>query len=222
MIASSNGEDGETARIPDPLPSPAPRPDASARIIRWGVCLELSLAIVALVIGRAIGVDPLETVELSWEATARHLRAIVWGSVATLPMLAVMIGVEQVPWGPVRQLRNLVRHAIAPLFAQQTLGGLAAISAAAGWGEEMLFRGLLQTGLARWLDGGPGVCLAIALSSVAFGLAHCITPTYVVLATLIGSYLGWLFWISDQLLVPIVAHALYDFLALLYFVKWKK
>ena len=36
------------------------------------------------------------------------------------------------------------------------------------------------------------------------------------LAGLIGIYLGWLLAATDNLLVPIVAHAAYDFLALVY------
>ena len=56
--------------------------------------------------------------------------------------------------------------------------------------------------------------LALLLASLLFGLAHAITRTYVVLATVFGIYLGWLWTASGNLLVPIVAHALYDFVAL--------
>jgi membrane protease YdiL (CAAX protease family) len=49
-----------------------------------------------------------------------------------------------------------------------------------------------------------------------FGLAHPISTTYAVLASLIGIYLGFLFVATDNLLVPIVTHAAYDFLALVY------
>ena len=57
-------------------------------------------------------------------------------------------------------------------------------------------------------------------ASVLFGLAHPITPAYAVLAAMIGVYLGWLWLAFDKnLLVPITAHALYDFLALIYLVR---
>ena len=39
------------------------------------------------------------------------------------------------------------------------------------------------------------------------------------LAGLIGLYLGWLWLAVGNLLVPIVVHALYDFVALMYLVK---
>ncbi len=191
-------------------------------VLRWGVCLELALALVALIVGALVGVDPLETIELTWDAVPWHLAAISWGAAATLPMLTVMVLVEKAPARSVRRLRNLVRRFVAPLFGGETIVGLAVISAAAGLGEEILFRGLLQAGLASWFEGGFGTWFAIGVASLVFGMAHCISRAYVVLATVIGVYLGWLFWISDHLLVPIVAHGLYDFLALIYFVKWRR
>jgi len=35
------------------------------------------------------------------------------------------------------------------------------------------------------------------------------------LATVTGIYLGWLYWFSGGLVVPVLAHALYDFIALI-------
>jgi membrane protease YdiL (CAAX protease family) len=93
---------------------------------------------------------------------------------------------------------------------------LAVISALAGLGEEMLFRGVVQTLIER-ASGSPW--LAVAAASVLFGLAHPITRTYAVLAALIGVYLGWLFLANGNLLVPIVAHAAYDFVALVYLLR---
>jgi hypothetical protein len=46
-------------------------------------------------------------------------------------------------------------------------------------------------------------------------MAHCITPTYAVLAGVIGGYLGGLLEGANNILAPIVTHALYDFLAFL-------
>ena len=75
----------------------------------------------------------------------------------------------------------------------------------------MLFRGLIQGALGRWLGPGPG----LALASLCFVLLHPITPAYVVIASLMGAYLGGVWLASGNLLVVIVAHALYDFVALL-------
>ena len=88
------------------------------------------------------------------------------------------------------------------------------IAALAGLGEEVFFRGVMQTALA----GSVGVWAAVALASVVFGLAHFLTLTYAVYATVIGVYLGALLIVSGNLLVPILAHAVYDLLALVYLV----
>jgi membrane protease YdiL (CAAX protease family) len=48
---------------------------------------------------------------------------------------------------------------------------------------------------------------------------HPITRMYVVLCVLVGLYLGWLWMVTDNLLVPIVAHGAYDFFALVYLVR---
>ena len=107
-------------------------------------------------------------------------------------------------------VKQFTEEVIRPLFAPCTLFDLALIALLAGLGEEMLFRGILQPALGRWLGPWPGLVLA----SVLFGLLHPITGTYVVLAALIGAYLGYLFDLRQNLLVVIVAHALYDFVVL--------
>jgi membrane protease YdiL (CAAX protease family) len=112
----------------------------------------------------------------------------------------------------------MVREAeetVLPLLETCSLFDLALISLVAGVGEEALFRGVIQMGLANSL--GPWG--AIVVTAMLFGLVHFITPTYAVLAGLIGVYFGWLMTASENLLLPIVVHVLYDFLALTYVVR---
>jgi hypothetical protein len=195
------------------------RPLPSSGLVRWGVVVELSLAVLALSVGALVGFSPLQTVDLTWQALPEHVGAVLWGAAATLPMVPVVLLVEKAPLRPLRRLRNLVRRWIVPYFSGESVGRLALISASAGVGEEMLFRGLIQAGVAAWIGDGCGVWIGLATGSLAFGLAHSISLTYVVLATLIGAYLGWVFSASGHLLVPIVAHGLYDFLALSYLLR---
>jgi membrane protease YdiL (CAAX protease family) len=89
---------------------------------------------------------------------------------------------------------------------------LFGISVLAGVGEEALFRGLVQDTLAAWMPLG----VALALASLLFGLLHAVTPTYAVLATLMGAYLGGLYLWTGGLLAPMVTHGVYDFAVLLY------
>jgi hypothetical protein len=56
---------------------------------------------------------------------------------------------------------------------------------------------------------------------VIFGLLHFITPTYALLAGLMGAYFGLLLDAtgSRNLLGPILAHGLYDYLAFLVVIR---
>jgi membrane protease YdiL (CAAX protease family) len=80
----------------------------------------------------------------------------------------------------------------------------------------MLFRGVFQAVLSRW----AGTAVGLALASALFGLLHAITFTYAVLAGLAGAYLGALWLWTDNLLVSILVHALYDFVLLVYLIYW--
>ncbi len=191
-------------------------------IFRAGVVVEAGLALVAAFLGWMVGFNPTATIELTREAIPEHLRAVGWGVVATLPLAAAMWLLERYPLGPVRGLRRLVDEQVRPLFASLTVEQMALLSLAAGMGEETLFRGLLQAGLAEWIGPPQGVWIALVVASIAFGLCHYLSTTYFVLTLLIGVYLGWLFLWTGNLLAPLVTHALYDFLALVYLLRWRR
>lgn len=55
----------------------------------------------------------------------------------------------------------------------------------------------------------------LMLSNVLFGLLHCVTPLYGLLALFTGIYLGVMLDIGEErnLLTPMVVHGLYDFVA---------
>lgn len=95
-----------------------------------------------------------------------------------------------------------------PLLALAISIGLGA---AAGWGEEMLFRGVLQSEL----SDNIGELLALGSSAVIFGALHAVTPLYALLAGLASLYFGELFIQYHNLAVPIVCHGLYDVGALM-------
>ena len=64
-----------------------------------------------------------------------------------------------------------------------------------------------------------GLWPALLLASLLFGLAHAMTLTYLVLATLMGLYLGALYAWTDQLLAPMLTHFLYDWAALAWLLR---
>jgi membrane protease YdiL (CAAX protease family) len=109
-------------------------------------------------------------------------------------------------------MMRLVDELLVPAFARWTIGELLLVSLLAGVGEELLFRGVLQPALA----GSLGPWWALIAASLMFGLVHFLSVSYAVFATLMGVWLGVLWIASGNLLVPIVAHAAYDFLTLVY------
>lgn len=183
--------------------------------------VEIGLALIALAIGLFLGHSPLASVEFSAAAISQNMIAIAWGVLATIPMMLMLLVVERSCWGPLIRLRNVVFELIVPFFRKSSIVELALIAIAAGIGEEMLFRGIIQALLSEWLRGPYSVLVALLVASAIFGACHWITNTYAVLATLIGLLLGGLFVVTENLLAPITAHALYDFVALIYLVKWK-
>lgn len=135
---------------------------------------------------------------------------VIVGIIASVPMLGMFIALLRWPVGPLVHTQRLLLEVVRPLFRRCTLVEIGIISLLAGVGEEMLFRGVLQGTISRWIRPEIGLVAASAL----FGLAHLITPTYALAASLMGIYLGWLWQVSDNLMTPIVTHAVYDFFAL--------
>jgi membrane protease YdiL (CAAX protease family) len=159
--------------------------------------------LVALALGAWVGVKPLD--QLAWTG-----RGLAWGILATAPLLLGLWWTLRTRWPPAVRLVRLVVGRIGPLFVGSAPWELALVATLAGVGEELLFRGVVQTALAGHLP----VWGAVAVTAALFGLAHFLTPAYAVLAAGVGGYLGWLFAVTGNLLVPAVTHALYDLVAL--------
>jgi membrane protease YdiL (CAAX protease family) len=162
------------------------------------------------------GLAPL-AVFLGWLFDQPALGGFAWrvqdaalGVLAALPMLGLFLIGYLWPVGPFRQIRRFFDEEARPILAGCSWPDLALISLAAGVGEEMLFRGVFQGVLGRWLGRGLGC----AAASLLFGMLHPITPGYIALATVLGAYLGALWAYNGNLLTVMVTHALYDFVAL--------
>jgi membrane protease YdiL (CAAX protease family) len=148
--------------------------------------------------------------DIGWSVDALGMSVL-----ATLPLIAALLLMVRVeaPW--MQEIEEHVRSFLVPLLRYGGLPGMALLAIAAGVGEELLFRGVLQAELAMlW---GPWSALVVA--SIVFGLCHWITPAYAIIATIMGAYLGGLYWYTGGLLVPVLVHTLYDFVAFVYFAK---
>lgn len=174
-------------------------------IVPVAVLFELMLGLVGAGVARwqaiplkdwlVVGVDPL-------------LRGVA----GVTPTLAVLLLLTYTNWPPLVEMRRQVESIVAQLFGAARWWELALVSAAAGLGEEILFRGVLQPIAIEWTTPTLGV-LAVSL---LFGILHAASTAYFLLATAMGAYLGWMAHYYADLLAPIITHALYDFAALLW------
>jgi membrane protease YdiL (CAAX protease family) len=195
---------------PDVLSDPDDEDQQPGRdvIIMFAVFFEGGLAPLSLFLGWWLSHNPLS--RFSWKASDAF-----WGAVATLPLAVLFLLMLRWPLGPLRRIKEFCENEFVPLLAGSSWSDMALIALSAGVGEEMLFRGVLQSSLASWLGIGWG----LALSSILFGLLHPISLPYVVVTMGVGLYLGLTYLLTGNLLSVMVTHALYDFLLMAYLLK---
>jgi len=90
------------------------------------------------------------------------------------------------------------------------------LSMLAGVGEELLFRGFLQS----WLGNTAGPYWGVFICSVIFGLLHAMTRYYFIFALLMSLILGVLFEASQSMWLVVVVHTVYDVVALAVIAKY--
>ncbi len=173
-------------------------------LLRVTVLVEGGMLAVALLLSLVLAVP-------FWASARLDFVSIAMGIVAGLVMLAGASAITESSYAFAVQMRSDMDRLLG-LFRGATLPDFLFISVLAGLGEEALFRGLIQGGLAEYF----GLPMAIAVASVLFGLAHYISRTYVVFAAVLGALFGVLYAWSGNIAVPMIAHAAYDFVALWY------
>ncbi len=188
---------------------PANPADARRQVLKLTLAVEGGLLLISLAIGWACWCLPWEP----WDHPAALGRNLLWGLGGTVPMLLLLPVFIWVPLRSFRRIEEILNEVFLPACQHLSVWEIAVVAALAGLGEELFFRGLLLHGVSQWPSVGP--VTALIVSSVIFGLAHAITPGYVIIAGLIGLYLGGLFLLSGSLLAVVIAHGLYDFVALL-------
>jgi membrane protease YdiL (CAAX protease family) len=185
---------------------PAPR----GKILALAVVFEGGLVVLWLLLALLLDIRPGEQGRATWAA-------LMQGVAGTLPLLPFLWWLSRSPLRPVRRMMKEVDEVLVPLLSRLSVADYALIALLAGIGEEGVFRGIVQESLGSAVSQPAAVLGA----SVVFGLLHFITPAYAVLAGVLGAYLGVLYVLTGNLLVPITVHFLYDFCALLYLVRWR-
>jgi len=179
------------------------------------IVVEGGIGLIAVGAGSLLGTPPAE--QLRWTPQAGLV-----GLLATIPLVCFAWLLMRVRLRPFEAMLRLLDEVVVPLFRQCPIWQLGVISLFAGLGEEMLFRGVLQQALTPSIGEPWDATIGLLAASVLFGLLHWLTTAYAVLATLIGVYLGGLWMLTGNLLIPAVVHALYDFWALVYLVRLRR
>jgi hypothetical protein len=143
--------------------------------------------------------------------------AIARGLLATLPMLVVFWLLVNSNWPMMRQLREQVQWLIEEMFPSRSIAQFATVAVLAGVGEELLFRGAIQSVIGNWTTP----LIGLVITSLLFGLAHALSKLYFLFAVVVGVFLGWMTLRYNDFVAPMVAHGLYDFLALTYLSRRK-
>ncbi len=175
------------------------------------VIFEGGLGLLAVGLGWLLGYPPADLIQ--WD-----LDSVIWGVFATLPLIGVIWLAIRTEWRLLRHVLQVVKDQLLPLLSGCGPIKLAIIALFAGFGEEMLFRGVLQNWVADFYPKDLGAYIGLIVASVIFGIVHWVTVAYAVLAMLIGLYLGVLWMLFGNLLVPALVHSLYDFWAMLYLI----
>jgi membrane protease YdiL (CAAX protease family) len=178
-------------------------PSAFFRLATW---FEGSLVLIACAIGWLGGMSPWQDLKLTWVGLG-------FGLAGTIPLYLLFVFTYRAPLRPLRQIHDFLVERMGPLLEACGRPQLAYLALLAGFTEETLFRGILQP----LLEFHWGWAAGLIGSNVLFAMAHAITRVYALLAGLTGIYLGLALDVAGErnLLVPMVLHALYDFLAFL-------
>lgn len=173
------------------------------------ILVEGSLVGLALTLGWLLGPDVWQWLHWSWDA-------VLWGCLAAIPPLIIILLIDRYPWGPFKHVADISDRILRPLLRECRWPDYFLLSALAGFCEEILFRGWLQPFLAQWMP----MWGSLLIGGFFFALCHLITPAYFIIAWLISLYLGAIFIWSDNLLVPMLAHGVYDLIAI-FVVMWQ-
>ncbi|MEA5445362.1 CPBP family intramembrane glutamic endopeptidase [Gammaproteobacteria bacterium AB-CW1] len=173
-----------------------------------GLLFQGGLVILALILAWLLSINLAEHLDFSTQALLLAIPATL------VIFLAFGLLIPfRFQWA--RELEEQVLKLLHGLFRGHSHGWALPLALLAGVGEELLFRGVAQT----WLQEHTAPWLAILIPAVVFGLLHFLSTAYFILATLMGIYMGLLYYWSGNLLLPILVHFLYDWVAISYYLR---
>lgn len=168
-----------------------------------------TFALGALMTPAAFGMALLFSVDLAPILRVRVTETAA-GIAATGPLVLMLVWFMKSAWRPIERFRASQLQLFRDIGFRLTPLRSALLAVAAGVGEELVFRGVLQT----YAERHAALVAAILLPNLLFAALHARSAIYAAAAGVVGIYFGALFWASNGLAAPIVAHAFYDFIAL--------
>jgi membrane protease YdiL (CAAX protease family) len=192
----------------DRLQEPEDQPPGREVIVMLAVFFEAGLAPFSLGLGWVLGHPPLEL--FAWSPEDAFI-----GVAATVPLVLMFLAMLRWPVGPLALGKRFCDEEVVPLLEHSSWSEIALMSLSLGVGEEMLFRGVIQTSISSALGSPWGLVLA----SLLFGLLHPISVTYMIMASVLSFYLGSVLIVGGNLLTVMVVHTLFTFAALGYLLR---
>ncbi len=188
----------------DSLPEPN-RNDEFKPPITIGIILvtETVLLGLAFLLAAVMGLSFRE--RLSW-----HGYDLLLGAAATVPMIYFVIWSNRTTFQPIVRLGDLALEIFRKSIVNWKRSELMLISLSAGVAEELFFRGTLQVILTDWTT----LWIGILTVNFVFAWLHAFSWSYFICAYLFGLYFSLLFIGTNNLLVPVMTHFLYDYYAL--------
>lgn len=173
---------------------------AARRVFALALLTQLLLVATAWALSRMFAIPP------QWGEPRRDI-VIGLAGAAVLAAANYLLLIHAGANWLVRGVRAVYHEVLVPLFSRFNTVGIVVLGAMAGIGEEWLFRGVLQP-VTGWV-----------VASLVFGAAHVGARSMVpfgVWAAVMGLALGGLAQATGGLIAPMVAHGVYDMLALAY------
>lgn len=183
---------------------------APENFFKTACIFEGSLIFLAILLGWFADINPFENIHFSENA-------VMYGILGALPLFLLFLVLQQLPYVSVQKIRNVLFETLGPSMHRYNWADLLVIAVIAGVSEEILFRGVIQP----WIEDSWGMMTGLIACSLLFGLVHAVTLLYAILAASVGIYLGLVLDYESErnLLIPIVIHSVYDFLAFIVIVK---
>lgn len=190
-------------------------------LFRFACGFELGIGLIGAILGFLLGPDVRDYL-LREDATASSVGVeVLVGSLAAIPTVLAVWLLMKLPGESVQELKRFGDQPAVQRLLRLDYTRLLLLSLCSGIGEEIAFRGWLFPWLLGFsktftagesflnADLGP-LILAVAVSSIIFGVVHPHTRLYMIVTAMIGVYYAGLLITTDSLLIPMIAHAAHN------------